>query len=357
VASSTKADFLYHFYAPSILSYLKVYSKKTKEDIMLFYILVTVVSFIVGFAMKRGGLCTYAAVTQIVNEKRMERMMVFLGVATWAGVVVLPLHWLYPNLFSLSLGHDELLLAVIAGAILGVGAYFNKGCFFGTFVALVGGNLNYIFTIIGLVVGVVLAYFYIPTEMPMVSKPSVVKGAGIVGYLWLVFMILFALFMTLSIKLPSDSFFKRVLGLERLSKGSVFAMIAIGVGGGVLYATVNGWNYSDVLANTTAYLIGAKGMGATTLAILSTLFMVVGGIVAAIYAKEFTLKKIELYMLIGCFAGGVLMGASSMYIPGGNDGLLLKGILAFVPHAFTGYASMLMAMLLLVYFFRNEHKA
>ena len=64
---------------------------------MLFYFAVIVISFLVGFAMKRGGLCTYAAVTQMVNDRRMERMMVFLGVAAWATVIILPLHWSFIN--------------------------------------------------------------------------------------------------------------------------------------------------------------------------------------------------------------------------------------------------------------------
>ena len=64
---------------------------------MLTTLAIVLVSFLVGFAMKRGGLCTYAAVIQIVHHKKIERMMVFLGAAAWATLIVLPLYWATPD--------------------------------------------------------------------------------------------------------------------------------------------------------------------------------------------------------------------------------------------------------------------
>ena len=324
---------------------------------MLFFIAVASVSFLVGFAMKRGGLCTYAAVTQMVNEKRMERMMVFLGVAAWATVIILPLHWLYPQEISLSFTHNDLLIALVGGAVLGLGAFLNKGCFFGTFVALVSGNMNYIATLFGLSVGVAVAKLYLADIMPNTLEATLAHESSTSTYAWVVFMLIFAVFMALSMKLKNDNFLKKRTGLDILHWQSVFAMIAIGLGGALLYAMVSGWNYSDVLTNTTSHLIGTQEMPASFTAVLSTLSMVIGGITAAVTAKEFSLSKARMYLVLGCFAGGALMGASSMFIPGGNDGLLLKGIPSLAPHAFVGYASMLVSMLVLVYFFRNTRKA
>jgi len=323
---------------------------------MLFYFVVIVISFLVGFAMKRGGLCTYAAVTQMVNDRRMERMMVFLGVAAWATVIIVPLHWLYPDDIGLSLTHYDLLLACIAGAVLGLGAFLNKGCFFGIFVALVSGNINYIATLVGLSVGVIITQFYLSTNLPTSTNISHVFQTSSTAYLWLAMMLLFALFMGMNIKLHNNNFLKRVTGLDILTWQSTFAMIIIGLGGALLYATVSGWNYSDVLTNTTSNLIGTQKMGASFTALLSTTSMVVGGIIAAVTAKEFAISKVRATLILGCFVGGGLMGAASMFIPGGNDGLLLKGIPSLAPHALVGYVSMLVSMLVLVYFLRNKRK-
>ena len=98
---------------------------------MLTTLAVILVSFLVGFAMKRGGLCTYAAVIQMVHHKKIERMMVFLGAAAWATLIVLPLYWLTPHWsttqqFSLSLTHHQALIALIGGAVLGIGAFLTQ---------------------------------------------------------------------------------------------------------------------------------------------------------------------------------------------------------------------------------------
>ena len=324
---------------------------------MLFSLSVVFVSFFVGYAMKRGGLCTYAAVVQIVNERRFERMMVFLGVAAWATLIILPLHWIFPSQISLSFTHNNLLIATVGGAILGLGAFLNRGCFFGTFVALVSGNINYIATLIGLSFGVSVTYNYLTDFLPNTLTISYVYEPTLYAYLWLIFMTLFALFMSFSILLSKDHFIKKVSGLDILSWKSVFSMITIGIGGVLLYATVNGWNYSDVLTNTTFKLIGIQQKGATTIALLSTISLIIGGITAAVVAKQFVIRRVNFFLIVGCFTGGAVMGSASMLIPGGNDGLLLKGIPSLAPHALGGYLSMLISMWVLVYIFRNRYKA
>ena len=323
---------------------------------MLIFFAVAFVSFAVGFAMKRGGLCSYVAITQMVNERRVERMMVFLGVAAWATLILLPLHWLEPQEFALSATHDNLLIALVGGIMLGVGAFLNKGCFFGTFVALVSGNMNYLFTLVGLSVGVALSQLYLAVAIPSTTELSRLFMQSTGAYIWLAGMGLFGLFMFVSVKLRNENLLKQRTGLDRMSWQSVFAMVIIGLGGALLYATVNGWNYANVLTNTTSYFVGKRAMGASMIALIATLFMVAGGISAAVISKEFSLHRIKWYVVLGCFSGGTLMGAASMFIPGGNDGLLLKGIPSLAPHALVGYACMLLSMWILVYLFRNSRR-
>ena len=321
---------------------------------MLFNSFVILISFFVGFAMKRGGLCTYAAATQIVNDKIAERMLVFLGVAAWATFIILPLHWFYPSEIALSSTHHNLYMALIGGAILGLGAYLNKGCFFGTFVALVSGNINYIATLFGLSVGVAFTHFYLADMVPVSSSISVIAKSSQSAYLWLMVMIIFALFMLFSIKLKEDNFLKKRVGLELLGWHSILSMIVIGLGGAVLYATVSGWNYADALANSTLGFISKESMGASTLALLCTLSMSIGGISAAVILKEFRITPIKPLLVSECFIGGTLMGLASMLVPGGNDGFLLKGLPALAPHALVGFASMITVMIVLVYLFRRN---
>ena len=326
---------------------------------MIFTLIVISISFLVGFAMKRGGLCTYAAVLQIVQHHKIERMMVFLGAAAWATIIVLPLYWLTPHgstsqQFNLSLTHHQVLIAIIGGAILGIGAFINKGCFFGTFVQLVSGNINYIATLAGLSSGVILAHLYLNQLIPVTQSITKVAHPNPTAYLWLAGMSIFALFMLFSVKLHGKGFVKKIAGLCSLNWQSSFAMVVIGIGGGLLYSTVHGWNYADVLANATTQLIDDKAIAPSITAIISTLAMIVGGIIAAVTAKEFAIKPVQSLIIIACFIGGLLMGLASLLIPGGNDGLLLKGIPGLAPHALIGYTSMVSTMLLMVYLFRRS---
>ncbi len=207
---------------------------------MLFFTVVAIVSFLVGFAMKRGGLCTYAAVTQMVNERRMERMMVFLGVAATATLLVLPLHWFFPEQMSLSSTHRNMFMTIIGGIVLGYGAYLNRGCFFGTFVALVSGNLNYVATLVGLSFGVIVSHLYFSDFIVKTVEQSSISEANIGAYVWLAMMMAFAFFMVFSLKLGSENTIKKLLGLQNLRTQNVVMMILIGLCGGFLYATVSG---------------------------------------------------------------------------------------------------------------------
>ncbi len=282
---------------------------------MLFTVGVIFTSFLVGFAMKRGGLCTYAAVLQIVHHKRLERMLVFLGAAAWAALVVLPLAWLWPDWIALAKTHHYFGLALAGGAILGVGAFLNKGCFFGTFVQLVGGNLNYLATLLGLSAGVMLSQRYLQNQLPTGLTPTTIGKPGTLSLIWFSIMAGFALFMAISVKLNGTGFIKKVAGLGHLSWQSSFAMIVIGIGGGLLYATVNGWNYADVLSNGITTLVKDNASAPTAIAIISTTAMVTGGIVAAITANEFAIKPAKPVIIASCFFGGLLMGIAALLTP------------------------------------------
>lgn len=321
---------------------------------MLFTLAVIVIAFLVGFAMKRGGLCTYAAVIQIVHQRRLDRLLIFLGAAAWAALIILPIAWLQPGWVHLTHTHYHWMIALVGGAILGVGAFFNKGCFFGTFVQLVSGNLNYLATLAGLSVGVIITRLYAHEHIPATLSTAPVSQPDALAYLWYAIMVFYALFMALSVKLSGDSLIKKLAGLCSMGWQNSFAMVIIGIGGGLLYGTVKGWNYADVVSNFSLKLFTPDALGPGNLALISTLSMVTGGIVAAVSAREFAIRPARMMVIVSCFSGGLLMGAASLLTPGGNDGLLLKGIPGFAPHAIVDYIMMVLVMLLLVRLFRSK---
>ncbi len=300
---------------------------------MLFEVVALVTAFSVGFAMKRGGLCTYAAVVELVDEGRTRRMLSFLGAAAWAGLAVVPLAWLLPGHVMLSATHDVLAVAVLGGLLLGIGAFVNKGCFFGTFVQLVGGDLNYLATLLGLGGGVMAAHVWLAGARPATNAPALAAVPDMAGMLWLAATGLAAVTL--------------LLRAVRGSGAAAAIMLTLGIGGGLLFATISGWDFASVLSQYSFRLLDAGLPSPSKLAILSTLGMVAGGIWAAVSAGVFRLRGLRLSTLVLCFSGGALMGGAAYLVPGGNDGMLLKGIPSLAPHALAGYLAMLTAMLAL----------
>ena len=321
---------------------------------MLFTVTAAITAFIVGFAMKRGGLCTYVAALQIVQQRTAERMFAFLGAAAWATIVIVPLSWWFPDWVKLSYTHNYIATAIAGGLIIGLGAYLNKGCMFGTFVQLVGGNSTYVATLIGMSIGAAITYQYFVEAIPITLNITQVTQPGFIAYCWLLSATLFALLMLFQIKLPSASKNNLIKRPRLRQRQTIFIMLILGIGGGLLTTTVSGWDYASVLTTITFKTIDSQATGPKSLAIICALSMIAGGIYAAISADNFKIQSPQLFPFIACLAGGSLMGAAAIIIPGGNDGMLLKGIPSLASHAIIAYAIMITAMLGLIAIFRSK---
>ena len=305
---------------------------------MIFDSIAVVAAFMVGFAMKRGGLCTYAAALQIVRSGQFERLFAFLGAAAWTVVAIVPLRWFWTDAIQQVSTHSQWSLTLIGGVLLGLGAYLNRGCVFGTFVQLVGGNLTYLFTLLGLACGAVFAKAKLSTVLPVLHDSALTASPGFLAFLWLGVAILFIAYCLVQQKTSRDK----------------IIMFTLGIGGGWLFSTVQGWDFAAVITNTTYYFFNLQLTGPSFLAVVCTIAMVGGGITAAVVSKNFSIRTPQLWSSVGSFLGGVLMGSSSLIIPGGNDSMLLKGIPALAPHSVFGYVMMVAIMLLLLAIIRND---
>ena len=302
-----------------------------------FPMITVAIAFTVGFAVKRGGLCTYVAAMEIATKHSARSLLAFLGAAAWAGVVLIPLSWGDSQLVALSWSHTSLAIALLGGLILGIGTYINQGCFFGTFIHLVRGNLTYMGTLLGLSLGVVVADGMLAGYKPPLDLAPLVADQGLVAALWLATMAILVLVML----------FHRdgTAGLVRRNRASISIMFAIGVGGGLLFGSVSGWDYGSVLTQVTRKALDTGAPGPTQLAALSTLGLIAGGITAAIRDGSFRLRLPSWRGFVACTAGGMLMGGAAIMIPGGNDGMLLIGIPSMAPHSLVSFACMLASLI------------
>ncbi len=312
-------------------------------------VLAIVTAFFVGFAMKYGGLCTYAAALQIVREHRFERLMAFLGAAGWATLLVVPLVWLQTDTLQLSATHFQWRMVLIGGVLLGAGAWLNRGCVFGTFVQLTSGNLNYLATLVGMVAGAAAAKAGLYDVAPLKTETSLATAPGTVAVLWLILAALPALSRTVALSLHATG---KHVSLQ--PPRTVFVALMLGAGGGWLYGAVDGWNFATVLMHYAWHGLHITAAGPLTLAVWCALTMVAGGITAAIRQSRFDWQMPELRTSVACLGGGLLMGVAAVILPDGNDGLLLSGIPAMAPHALLGFALMLASMLLLLLLMPND---
>ena len=309
-----------------------------------------VTAFLVGFAMKYGGLCTYAAALQIVRERRAERLMTFLAAAAWTTLTVIPLAWFWPGELQLSMTHDQWGMILIGGWLLGLGAWLNRGCVFGTFVQLTGGNLTYGATLAGLVAGAVGARHWLADVIPVRADPALATVPGLLAGIWM--LAAAAVLVTGSMEFSGHSVNRGGRRLRPVS--AILIALTLGVGGGGLFAAVKGWDFAAVLVRSAYHALEIEATGPTTLAVYCTFAMVAGGVIAAVSQKHFSWQTPKLFRSLASFAGGVFMGLAAVLLPGGNDGLLLSGLPAFAPHALVGYGLMLASMLLLLVLMPNH---
>ncbi len=303
-------------------------------------------AFAVGFGMKRAGLCTYAAAEDIILRGDPGRLVVFVGASAWAALVVVPLSWVYPGFLTLSHSHGLWLTALLGGLVLGLGAHLNQGCTFGTFIRLVGGDLTYLGTLAGMSLGVILVDRLPGLTAPALDRSSALVGPGIAAALWLTPVGLFALAMPARPALIDRH-------LER-SMTPLAMVLVVGIGGGLLFAAVAGWDYGAVLIAATRSGLDASLPGPSMLAAACILATLAGGIVAAISDGSFRLQLPRPQPLIGTVLGGALMGGAAVLVPGSNDGMLLIGIPSLASHSIISFSFMVTAMLALVYLLRRH---
>ena len=294
--------------------------------------------------MKYGGLCTYAAVLQIVREHRFNRLLAFLGAAACTALLVVPLAWFWTDSLHLTNTHQQCSSAIAGGTVLGLGAYLNRGCVFGTFVQLTGGNLRYLATLIGMPLGSIAAKLWLLDYSPLTDDASLAAVPGKNAWLWLGFATL-VLLLSISRLNPIAASTPR---LRLRSIPEVLVMLTLGVGGGWLYAAVYGWDFASVINNTVYQAFDFQPSGPTLIAIFCTLSMVAGGISAAVSQNRFAIQYPQFLPSLHSLVGGSLMGAAAVVLPGGNDGLLLSGIPVFAPHALLGFTFMILSMLVLL---------
>ena len=293
---------------------------------------------LMGFAIQRGGTCTVAAVDELLNKRRANRLIAMFEASLWvAGGLALAgiarWHAVMPAAYPVSAW------VVAGGALLGLGAWIEKACVFGAIARFGSGDWSYAATPIGFYVGCLSVgrVFSPPAAQKLAEASPVLQAAGIVA-------LFFTAFAAWRVLPPlwsawSDPGGCSARARSRRLAAQVWAPHAatavIGVTFVLILLLIGVWAYTDVLAQLAEGMTMRLILG---IAFLAALYL--GAWLGGWTAGRFGSTRVTLPALSRCFVGGVLMGWGSLLIPGSNDGLILIGMPLLRPYAWVGFATM-----------------
>ncbi len=276
-----------------------------------------------GALLSRVSLCAVAGVQQAVAARNFAGLERLALAACGAGLSLLILAGLLPGRVWLPSDMHIQAVVIAGGALLGLGAMINGGCYLGSVLYLGTGNLNFLFTLLGLGLGLRGAAAWSP--LPIAVMPELRMA---MGYLWVLALGLFALIVV-------------VLVRRRRCRGQWLALGA-GLVAGLVYARHPAWSYGAALEAL------ARGRSAVThwRAYLPAAGLFAGAIGAAVLAGRFELQRPMPWRALRCLAGGAIMGWGAALIPGGNDTLLLWAVPGLTLYGTLAFAVMLAVMAL-----------
>lgn len=280
-----------------------------------------IAAFALGAALARANSCTVASARRLVLNGKAD-WLIGLGVAiSWAGLTLAAVAVLMPQVVTLPAQLPLATGIVVGGIILGLGALVNQGCVLGSVSRLGHGDLHYLFTVIG----IALALHFAPVVLP-IAKASPAYRPTMEN---LVFGLLFV---------PLALY-----GLWRwwsLRSGTLLALVAVGIAGGVVYACNPGWSYTSGAGR----LVQSEAGWQSWLAESGTVAVFAGVAVSSALKGNFELRYTTLRGALTRFAGGALMGTGASMIPGGNDTLMLWAIPGQTSYGLIAYATMVLTI-------------
>ncbi len=301
-------------------------------------IIVALLTFSLGFVLVRANTCIVVNTKIAIMDRNYSGWAGIIFVMSWAALISVALS-LFVSSAELAVQFTHLGESILFGGIaLGLGALVNKGCFMGSVSRIGCGNLNYIFTLIGMGLMLLICSEFTPDIIPeksIVQKP--LSDHNHVTWLQTVFFLSLAIFC----------FWQ----LRHHRRRDVFTLLCVGVIGGLLFGLKPDWTYSGLFIVIWQW----PEIFADWFIELSAALVFFGAVLSAILKQEFKLTKLDPAAVLQSFVGGAMMGVGAVLIPGGNDTLLLLGLPHAASYAIGAYA--VMGLTIASYFYVRKRTA
>lgn len=277
-----------------------------------------------GFAIQQGGTCMVSAVNHLVARGSPSKLSALAECGLWASVLGLGAAALGLG-FAASPAYPVATATVLGGLMLGLGAWLNDACVFGSIARIGGRDWHYLLTPPGYFLGSLL-HARLIGAFPTPEMHSPAFGLAPVLAV-LVLASLYASWRTL-----------------RRGGGSLAALwdyrhatIAIGIAFVMLAVLAGPWTYTEALGRATH---GGNSMHWGEAMLFAALL---GGAILGGRGRALAMKLAPGRAML-CLAGGALMGFGGSLVPGGNDNLILVGLPSLQPHAWAAIAAMVLAI-------------
>lgn len=291
-------------------------------------IIAAICAAIMGYAIQRGSTCMVAAVDELINKRRANRIMSLAEAAAWVTAAAL-LGQMLGKHVALPIGYPANLSTVAGGFLLGIGALVARACAFGAIARIGSGEWIYLLIPIGFFLGCVTIWPLIGHFPPMHIASPLFEAS------WL--LVPFAFFV-----------FWRLIEAVRAARSAMLAAhvwhphratAVIGIAFAISLISIGPWAY------TSALVAVAQGMHADEFyKVVLLVIMMAGALVGGRATGRLIWRAPTLEAAIRSLAGGALMGWGTLLIPGGNDELLLVGIPFLQPYAWLAVTSMALAI-------------
>ncbi|WP_157266810.1 YeeE/YedE thiosulfate transporter family protein [Azohydromonas aeria] len=285
---------------------------------------------VMGFAIQRGATCTVAAVEEVLRQRSARRLLAMGEAALWvAGGLAL----------AQSLGWTALMPAprpvtgaTVAGALLlGLGAWVNGACVFGAIARLGSGQWSQAAVPLGFYMGCLVVRPF----LPLAEAGATASPAGLLAPAWLAAAFVPFALWRLGRGLRG--------GVARNLAARVWtphaATVVIGVTFLLSWLLAGAWAYTDLLAALAQRMAAHPGL---PLALLGALLG--GALLGGYTAGRLKSVRPTPAQWLRSLAGGALMAAGSLLIPGSNDGLVLVGLPLLHLHAWLAFGLMCAAI-------------
>ncbi len=288
-----------------------------------------------GFAIQRGATCAVVAVEEVLSQRRATRFVALAEAALWVagGLVIAQAAGLSAVMPP---GFAPDLWTVIGGLLLGIGAFVNGACAFGSIARLGRGEWAYLATPVGFFLGCLSFGPFVGSSPCALATASPLLPAPA----WIAVPVAALLAWRLA---------RSALAIRRSGRrGREFlagawtphaATVAIGIAFVIMLIGIGPWSYTEALSELAQG--PAPGLHARALLLLALL---AGAVLGGWNAGQLGRRRVTRGQLLRCLLGGAMMAWGGLLVPGANDGLILVGMPLLAPYAWIAFVAMCMAI-------------